>query len=52
MEISYFKAMSLVKSLSVDLSEAAEDNRITATEGMEIIRKVCAELEIEFDEEN
>jgi hypothetical protein len=47
-KISYFKAMDLIKSISNNLSEAAEDNKITEAEGLALIEKVCQELGIEF----
>ena len=46
----FFKIMAMIGMLSSELTKAALDGKVTIGEGIIIIRKVCAELGIDFDD--
>ncbi len=50
MKIGFFKILGLVGLLAEELTKAASDNRITVDEAILIVRRICEQLGINFDE--
>jgi len=46
----FFKILAMMGMLSTELGKAAVDGKITVGEGIELVKKICAELGIDFDE--
>jgi len=48
-QINFLMVLGLLGLLVGELTKAVTDNKITLAEGIDIIRKVCSQLGIEFD---
>ena len=49
-EYLFFKILGLVGLLADKLMAAAKDGKVTIAEGLDIIRAICSQLGIDFDE--
>ena len=49
MKITWFKALGLIGLLASELTKVAEDGKITITEALTVVSKICLELGINFD---
>lgn len=51
MKINYFKVIGMIGMLAEELSQIAEDNKITINEALGLIEKICDQLGLDFDQE-
>jgi hypothetical protein len=50
MHVNTFKVMGLVGMLAEELSVIAADGKVSVTEALGLIKKVCKQLDLDFDE--
>lgn len=48
-KIGYFKIIGLIGLLAEELTIAAEDGKITVSEAIRIVVKICETLNLDFD---
>jgi len=51
LEIGIFKIIGLIGLLAKELGDAANDGKITFAEGVSIIKAICEQLGIDFEDE-
>lgn len=51
MTIGIFRVLGIIGPLAEELGAAAEDGRITISEGIRILRRICDALGLDLDEE-
>ncbi|SDO03920.1 hypothetical protein SAMN04488516_11726 [Desulfonauticus submarinus] len=49
MKIGFFSVLGLIGVLAEELTKAASDGKITASEGLHIVEKVCEQLGIKLE---
>jgi len=50
MHVNTFKVMGLVGMMAEELGTIAADGKITITEALGLIKKICKNLNLDFDE--
>ena len=48
-KVGFFAVLGLVGLLADELTKAAEDGKITVSEGLKILKAICERLGIDFD---
>ena len=48
-KVSFFSVLGLIGMLAEELTKAASDGKITASEGLKIMEKVCDQLGIKLE---
>lgn len=50
MKINYFKVIGMVGMLAEELSQIAEDGKVTIKEAVDLIERICEQLGLDFDQ--